>query len=64
ANLMDLTSLAPRGSKAKVQLFGDFDPKGDRIIKDPYYGGAAGFEVNYQQVVRCSEGFLKSLGMI
>ncbi|CAG8645259.1 9843_t:CDS:2, partial [Paraglomus brasilianum] len=30
--------IKPEGSKAIVQLFGDFDPEGDRIISDPYYG--------------------------
>lgn len=35
---------------AKVQLFGEFDPQGDKIIKDPYYGDASGFEYNFQQV--------------
>ncbi|KAJ3034478.1 hypothetical protein HDV00_005001 [Rhizophlyctis rosea] len=64
SNLIDLQSYKPRGSKATVQLFGDYDPKGDRIIKDPYYGGQDGFEYNYKQVVRCSEGFLKHLGML
>ncbi|RKO83157.1 phosphotyrosine protein phosphatase I superfamily [Blyttiomyces helicus] len=63
SNLADLKRLQPTRTKAKVSLFGDFDPKGDRIIKDPYYGGQDGFDRNYAQVVRCSEGFLKSLGV-
>lgn len=37
ANMKDLNRKAPKGSKAKLLLFGDFDPKGDRIIRDPYY---------------------------
>ncbi|KAI8922434.1 phosphotyrosine protein phosphatase I superfamily [Powellomyces hirtus] len=63
SNLSDLKRVQPRGSTAKVKLFGDFDSQGDSIIKDPYYGGSEGFEYNYEQVVRCSEGFLKSLGL-
>lgn len=37
ANMRDLKKKAPSGSKAKLLLFGDFDPQGDRIIRDPYY---------------------------
>lgn len=36
-NMKDLNRKAPKGSKAKLLLFGDFDPEGDRIIRDPYY---------------------------
>ncbi|KAJ1506500.1 hypothetical protein HMI56_000583 [Coelomomyces lativittatus] len=53
--------------KAQILLFGMFDspyePKQHEtkkvsIIQDPYYGGPEGFEVNFQQALRCSEGFL------
>lgn len=37
ANMKDLKRRAPKGSKATLLLFGDFDPQGDRIIRDPYY---------------------------
>ncbi|CAH2050728.1 unnamed protein product, partial [Iphiclides podalirius] len=37
SNMRDLKKRAPQGSKAKLLLFGDFDPQGDRIIRDPYY---------------------------
>lgn len=56
--------MAPPGSKAKIQLFGEFDPQGEKIIKDPYYGGIHGFERNFQQVSRASEGLLKFLGKL
>jgi low molecular weight phosphotyrosine protein phosphatase len=56
--------LAPSGSKAVVKLFGEYDPQGERIIEDPYYGGNDGFEHNFKQVTRASEGFLKSLDLI
>lgn len=49
-NLRNVERVKPVNSKAKVQLFGDFDPEGDKIIKDPYYGGSSGFERNFQQV--------------
>ncbi|KAJ3160172.1 hypothetical protein HDU86_001008 [Geranomyces michiganensis] len=62
SNLGNLMRIQPHGSTARVQLFGDFDPKKARIIEDPYYGGPEGFEYNYQQVVRCSEGFLAHVG--
>ncbi|OLY80371.1 Low molecular weight phosphotyrosine protein phosphatase [Smittium mucronatum] len=61
SNLQNLLSMKPRGSKSVVKLFGDFDPKGERIIEDPYYGGPEGFEHNFDQVSRCSEGFLEYL---
>jgi low molecular weight phosphotyrosine protein phosphatase len=54
---------------ADVRLFGDFGTGGvvhDRVgggevVKDPYYGGANGFEEVYQQVTRFSRGFLDHL---
>jgi low molecular weight phosphotyrosine protein phosphatase len=50
-------------SKVNLFLFGEFDEKGERIIKDPYYGGIEGFENNYQQIMRSSKGFCKHLGL-
>ncbi|CAG8910038.1 unnamed protein product [Penicillium egyptiacum] len=54
---------------AEVRLFGDFGKGGklhDRVgggevVKDPYYGGANGFEEVYQQVTRFSQNFLEYL---
>ena len=54
---------------ADVRLFGDFGAGGvlhDRVgggevVKDPYYGGANGFEEVFQQVTRFSKGFLEYL---
>lgn len=50
---------------AEVRLFGDFGAGvshgrvgGGEVVKDPYYGGANGFEEVYQQVTRFSRGFL------
>ncbi|KAG1443799.1 hypothetical protein G6F56_010541 [Rhizopus delemar] len=64
SNLRNLKSLAPAGSKAIIQLFGEYDPEGELIIEDPYYGGDEGFEHNFRQVLRASEGFLKSVGFL
>ncbi|XP_072942038.1 low molecular weight phosphotyrosine protein phosphatase-like [Epargyreus clarus] len=59
SNMWDLNRKAPEGTKAKLLLFGDFDPQGDRIIRDPYCDSDnKGFEKCYQQSVRCSQGFL------
>lgn len=54
---------------AEVRLFGDFGAGGvlhecvggGEVVKDPYYGGANGFEEVYQQVTRFSRGFLDYL---
>lgn len=36
-NMSALNQKAPKNSKAELHLLGSFDPKGDRIIRDPYY---------------------------
>lgn len=54
---------------AEVRLFGDFGKGGKlheqvgggEVVKDPYYGGANGFEEVYQQVVRFSQSFVEYL---
>ncbi|KAI8915700.1 phosphotyrosine protein phosphatase I superfamily [Gorgonomyces haynaldii] len=63
SNLSNAMKLKPKGSKAQVLLFGKFDPERQHngIIKDPYYGGMDGFEINYQQCLRASIGFVESL---
>ncbi|KAJ8933782.1 hypothetical protein NQ314_013818 [Rhamnusium bicolor] len=61
-NISNLKDQAPPGSKAKILLLGDFDPQGERIIRDPYYDrGSEGFEKCYQQCVRCCNAFLDQL---
>ncbi|KAI1320802.1 hypothetical protein EDD11_009759 [Mortierella claussenii] len=61
-NLRDLKEMAPKGHTATVKLFGTYDPKGDRIIKDPYYGPQGGFDRNFAQCTRCTDAFLESIG--
>jgi len=29
----------PKGSKARIELLGDYDPQNIKIIEDPYYVG-------------------------
>lgn len=36
-NIDDLKGLCPKDGSAQILLFGDYDPEGDRIIRDPYY---------------------------
>ncbi|KAK9236066.1 phosphotyrosine protein phosphatase I superfamily [Lipomyces kononenkoae] len=62
-NLEDLKYMQPRGSKAKIMLFGAYseDAKMDKIIKDPYYGGPDGFQSNFRQLDHFSRTFLKRL---
>lgn len=58
-NMSELEDLKPKDGTAKLLLLGDFDPQGDRIIRDPYYDrDAKGFEKAYIQSVRCCEAFL------
>ncbi|KAJ2734843.1 Low molecular weight phosphotyrosine protein phosphatase [Coemansia sp. Cherry 401B] len=65
SNYEDLLRMKPKGSDARVALFGSFSGRAeDRIIEDPYYGGDDGFQTNFEQVTRCSEGLLKDLGML
>ncbi|GAA5894813.1 tyrosine protein phosphatase LTP1 [Sporobolomyces salmoneus] len=59
-NLKNIQKIQPKGSKAKVALFGSYDDGKD--IVDPYYGGVEGFEKAYEQCVRYSEAFLKEIG--
>lgn len=63
SNLSDAKKLVDCDSTAQIALFGSFDPQGERIIDDPYYGGSDGFEHNYQQILRCSAGFCRHLGL-
>ncbi|PUU74976.1 phosphotyrosine protein phosphatase I superfamily [Tuber borchii] len=61
ANLRDITSAQPKGSKAKVMLFGNFGDNKREQVQDPYYGGQAGFDKNYLQIVRFTKGFLREV---
>lgn len=61
-NMHDLKDVNPSDGTAKLLLLGDFDPQGEKIIRDPYYdSGSEGFEKAYVQSVRCCEAFLKKV---
>ncbi|XP_031634633.1 low molecular weight phosphotyrosine protein phosphatase 1-like [Contarinia nasturtii] len=61
-NIADLKSRCPKDGTAKILMLGDFDPEGDRIIRDPYYDdGSEGFEKCYVQSVRCCKAFLEQV---
>lgn len=36
-NIDDLKGMYPKDGTAKILLLGDYDPQGERIIRDPYY---------------------------
>ncbi|CCC67680.1 hypothetical protein NCAS_0A11220 [Naumovozyma castellii] len=61
SNLKDLRRIQPKGSKAVVCMFGEWNLDGayDKVVDDPYYGGVDGFEYNFKQVCNFSENFLK-----
>lgn len=61
-NMDELADLNPKDGTAKLLLLGDYDPKGEKIIRDPYYDNdSKGFEKAYEQSVRCCEAFLKKV---
>lgn len=61
-NISDINEVRPRNGTAKVELLGSYDPEGELIIEDPYYGrGEKGFEKNYEQCLRCCEAFLDKM---
>lgn len=60
-NIGALHQAAPRGSRAHIYLLGVFDPEGDKIIKDPYYGAFSGFVKVFEQCVRSCSSFLNRL---
>ncbi|KAL4808877.1 phosphotyrosine protein phosphatase I superfamily [Aspergillus unguis] len=70
ASAASIAASVEGGAKvAEVRLFGDYGAGGalheqiggGETVKDPYYGGANGFEEVYQQVVRFSKNFLDYL---
>lgn len=60
-NMSNLMAIRPKGSKAVVKLLGEYDPEGERIIVDPYYGGRDGFERNFQQCMRSCAALVDEL---
>lgn len=60
-NMKNLRKVQPKGSKAKLCMFGEWntDGKYDTIIEDPYYGEVDGFAYNIKQIQYFSEQFLE-----
>merc|ERR1711915_286583 len=57
-NLSNLKRKKPSNSTSVVDFLGSFDPKGEKIIHDPYYGSMNDFVKVYEQCVRCCTAFL------
>ena len=57
-NIRNLNKVKPSDATSVVQLLGDFDPKGIKVIEDPYYGDEKDFEVVFDQCMRCCTAFL------
>ena len=61
SNVEDLKEFRPTDgtARAKVKLFGTYDPKGQRTIEDPYYGDSSDFEEMFDHIYRSCEEFLR-----
>lgn len=62
SNVEDLKDFKPNDgtARAKVELFGTYDPKGKRTIHDPYYGDISDFEEMFDHIYRCCQEFLRA----
>ena len=61
-NFADLQRLRPPGSRAKVALLMSYAPRaGSRVVPDPYYGAADGFEAVLDLVEAAADGFIASV---
>ncbi|KAK4056234.1 Low molecular weight phosphotyrosine protein phosphatase [Microbotryomycetes sp. JL221] len=61
-NMENIRRIQPKGSKAKVAMFGDY---GDgKQVQDPYYGPKNGFETCYEQCVQYGNGLLDEIAKI
>jgi protein-tyrosine phosphatase len=61
-NLGELQERAPRGARAKVQLFLDYAPdQSVREVPDPYYGGSGGFEEVLELIEAAARGLLRRM---
>ncbi len=61
-NLQELQERAPRGARARIQLFLDYAPEQPlREVPDPYYGGGNGFEEVLDLIEAAARGLLRHL---
>ena len=61
-NLTNLQKLKGSENCNLLALLGDYDPRGEREVGDPYYGGADGFDRVFAHVYRSIVAFLDSVG--
>lgn len=60
SNINSLEKMAPKPCKAKIELFGKYDPEGVKVVRDPYYDtDLNGFEEVFAQCMRCSKALLE-----
>jgi len=57
-NLRNLRREKPSDSNSVVDYLGSYDPEGEKIIHDPYFGSMDDFVHVYEQCLRCCEAFL------
>lgn len=60
-NFVDLVRAAPKNSKAKIELFLNYEQSTTTDVPDPYYGGDQGFENVLDLIEAASDGLLKTL---
>ncbi|KAK3760372.1 hypothetical protein RRG08_029404 [Elysia crispata] len=61
-NLRNLKYMKPTGSKSLIYRLGDFDPKGEKIIFDPYFSDSIeAYKEVYRQCCRCCQAFLSQV---
>ncbi|CAG9228861.1 Low molecular weight protein tyrosine phosphatase [Paraburkholderia tropica] len=62
ANVTALHQVAPASERDKIRLLMEFAPNAqDRVVTDPYFGGAAGFEAVLDQCEAACAGLLAAL---
>ncbi|WP_413189263.1 low molecular weight protein-tyrosine-phosphatase [Paraburkholderia sacchari] len=62
ANVTALEQVAPSAGRDKIRLLMEFAPQLDeRVVADPYFGGAAGFEAVLDQCETACSGLLAAL---
>ncbi|XP_014214801.1 low molecular weight phosphotyrosine protein phosphatase-like isoform X2 [Copidosoma floridanum] len=60
-NIQHLGQIQPQGSSATIELLGQYDLEGDKIIEDPYFDtDSSRFEKCYQQCLRFIPLFFKA----
>ncbi|KJE92799.1 low molecular weight phosphotyrosine protein phosphatase [Capsaspora owczarzaki ATCC 30864] len=62
SNTMNVKSrhYGQKKTRATVELLGNYDPTGKRLVDDPYYGGISDFEDVFAQCERSLRRFLEA----